>query len=136
MFNEIIDIVRKLDTLDKCIDSLPKELSKQDLKLDDLYHILEFNKLDSSQCWHLMKEMKQVLQDRRDIKDKMALSKVFKDNKDKLLYKDSRKFLLSEVGKKNKMILSQKYNYNHYNNSSLIDLKILKDGQNEQRDTQ
>lgn len=131
MFSEIIDIVRKLDRLDKSIDNLPKELSKQDLKLDDLYHILEFNKLDSSQCWHLMKEMKQVLQDRRDIKNKMALSKVFKDNRDKLLYKDSRGFLLSEVGKKNKIILNQKYNYNHYTQSNLIDLKIFKGGQNE-----
>lgn len=131
MFHEIIAIVRQLDKLDKCIDNLPRELSKQDLKLDDLYHILEFNKLDSSQCWHLMKEMKQVLQDRRDIKNKMALSKVFKDNRDKLLYKDSRGFLLSEVGKKNKIILNQKYNYNHYNQSDLIELRIFKGGQSE-----
>ncbi len=135
MFEDIVRVIKELDRIEDKIEKIPKELSEEELKLNDLYHTLEFYKLDVSQCWYLAKEMKKVLNNRRDVKNKMSITKVYTDNINKLINKDSRRFLLSEVGKKNKIVKNQKYNYNCYTKEQLVELGILKDGQNEQRCT-
>lgn len=131
MLEDIVEIISRLDTLEDEIEELPSLLSTQDLRLADLYHALEFNKLDSSQCWYLAKEMKQVLTDRRKIKNKITLGKTFDTYINRLINKNTRKQLLNEVYKKNKNITNKTLEYNKYSKEQLIELGILKGDSNE-----
>lgn len=131
MLEDIVEIISRLDTLEDEIEELPSLLSTQDLRLADLYHALEFNKLDSSQCWYLAKEMKQVLTDRRKIKNKITLGKTFDTYISRLINKNTRKQLLNEVYKKNKNITNKTLEYNKYSKEQLIELGILKGDSNE-----
>lgn len=131
MLEDIVEIISRLDTLEDEIEELPSLLSTQDLRLADLYHALEFNKLDSSQCWYLAKEMKQVLTDRRKIKNKITLGKTFDAYINRLINKNTRKQLLNEVYKKNKNITNKTLEYNKYSKEQLIELGILKGDSNE-----
>lgn len=131
MLEDIVEIISRLDALEDEIEELPSLLSTQDLRLADLYHALEFNKLDSSQCWYLAKEMKQVLTDRRKIKNKITLGKTFDTYINRLINKNTRKQLLNEVYKKNKNITNKTLEYNKYSKEQLIELGILKGDSNE-----
>lgn len=126
MFEEITDIINKLDVLEDAIEKLPSQLSIEDSKISDLYHILELKKLNSTQVWHLSKELKKVLLNRREIKNKMIIGNQFITIKGKLNNKDNRRMMLSELGRKNKIIHSKKFDYNQYSEEQLISLGILK----------
>ena len=88
MLEEIIETINKLDKIDEYIESLSESLSTSDLKLSDLYHELEENKLDAIQCCKFVKEMQKVCINRRKIKEDLTISSAYKNNISKLANKD------------------------------------------------
>lgn len=61
MIDELLNAVDILNNVDNYIASLPDKQSECDSRLSDLYHVLENNSLNSSQCWHFVKEMKKSM---------------------------------------------------------------------------
>lgn len=116
----IDDTITLLNDLDNYKDSLNENLSIKDQSLSDLYHYIEFNKLDSKASYRMIKELKRILADRRKIKDDMSILRIFEEQKEKMLKKDNRQLMASNIHKQDRML--KKYNYNIYSEEELKEL--------------
>lgn len=123
LIEEIKIAVDKLNEVDDYTTSLADKLSIEDKKTCDLLHYIENNKLTTSECYRIIKEIKSIRIDRRKIKNDMELSTTLNNNKNKLQLKENRIFLMNELYKKNKQ-LNTKYSNRYYTNEDLQ--KILK----------
>jgi hypothetical protein len=123
LIEEIKIAVDKLNEVDDYASSLADKLSIEDKKTCDLLHYIENNKLTTSECYRVIKEIKSIRIDRRKIKNDMELSTTLNNNKNKLQLKENRVFLINELHKKNKQ-LNTKYSNRYYTNEDLQ--KILK----------
>ena len=99
MIEKITNIVKELDELDDMINSLVNELSYQDSRICDLEHFIENNPINSKSAYRLVKELKVATMIRREVKENMEIGRVFNTHKNKLLQKDNRKMLLTELHK-------------------------------------
>lgn len=116
--NDAISILNEIDTYD---DALPDKLSLVDSKISDLMHLIEYNKLKTNQCYRVVRELHNLRQERRRIKIDMELIRVYKTHANKLLSKDNRIFILSELGKTEKK-LNSKYNNRIYTEEELNEM--------------
>lgn len=116
----IDETIALLNSLDNYKDSLNESLSLKDQSLSDLYHYIEFNKLDSKGSYRMIKELKSVLTDRRKIKDDMSILHSFEEQKDRLIKKENRQLISSSIHKQDRML--KKYNYNIYSEEELKEL--------------
>lgn len=116
---KIIDAVKILDEIDNYTDTLQDSLSSVDLKICDLMHYIEFNKLKTNECYRIVKELHKLRVERRKIKNDMELSGVLKTHNNKLLESDNRKILLSYVGKTDKALKNSKYQNRVYTKEEL-----------------
>lgn len=130
---KVIDIVKQvqkvcdlLDELDEYLDSLPELHSEMDLRMSDLYHPIEFEKLTSTQAKRFTDEIKSVCNNRRIIKDDIAYSKVFRDNINKLLQKDNRQMLLTKLYTLAKQKEDVQYTYRVYSDEEINKLLGIK----------
>ncbi len=121
VLEEIKNVVISLNKIEDYGSKLSNELSKQDLKLSDLYHFIELNKLDTKGCYRMIKELKQVLKDRREVKINLAVLKSFDMQKQKLLNHDNRQIMLSAVCKCHKEQITED-GYNIYTKEELKEL--------------
>ena len=122
VIEEIKTISDKLDVIDE-YNTLNDELSKVDCKIQDLLHYIEFNKISVKGCYRMMKEIKELREQRRKIKNDMEILSKYNETKQKLLSSDNRKFLLTEIYKKEKQ-LSQPYKNREYTEEEMQ--RILK----------
>ncbi len=99
-------------------------MSKIDLSISDLYHYIEMNPFNYRTAYIMMKELKEKLGERRQLKYEEAILRTFNTNKQKLLHPDYRKILLAEVGKTYKKVSSD-YEYRVYSEDELKE-KITK----------
>lgn len=113
----VIDLVQELDKvmdelgrIDEYTSGLVEELSNYDKKTTDLMHYIENNNLNAPQSCRIVKEIKKVRQERRKVKNDMEISKVYKDNINKLMNKDSRGILMSKIHKLEKQLESDYQN--------------------------
>lgn len=104
VLEEIKNVINTLDNLDDYRENLNNELSNQDLALSDLYHYIEFNKMDNKKCYRMIKELKRVLIVRRKCKEDIAILDVFASQKNRLNLKDNRKLLLADIYKRYKTL--------------------------------
>ena len=128
-----IDIVKQvqkvcdlLDELDEYLDSLPELHSEMDLRMSDLYHPIENEKLTSTQAKRFTDEIKSVCDNRRMIKDDIAYSKVFRDNINKLIQKDNRQMLLTKLYTLVKQKEDAQYTYRVYSDEEINKLLGIK----------
>lgn len=128
-----IDIVKQvqkvcdlLDELDEYLDSLPELHSEMDLRMSDLYHPIENEKLTSTQAKRFTDEIKSVCNNRRIIKDDIAYAKVFRDNINKLVQKDNRQMLLSKLYTLAKQKEDAQYTYRVYSDEEINKLLGIK----------
>lgn len=68
LIEEIKSIIGKLDEIDDYCDSLSEKISQEDLKEQDLLHLIENEKLTTFECYRVIKEMKK--NKRREKKNK------------------------------------------------------------------
>ena len=101
IISKLEEICEELDLLQDYTDNLANDLSLADSKRCDLEHFIEHNKINSKNSYRICKEMQKVLLERRKIKNDMELNRVMTTNFNKLISKDHRKFLLTELNKTN-----------------------------------
>lgn len=106
-------IVDELDQLQDYTDDLNNQLSIVDSKICDLEHFIEHNRITSKSAYRICKEMQKVLLERRKIKNDMELSRVMNINFNKIISKEHRKFLMTEMNKANGR-LNKPYNNRVY----------------------
>ena len=115
---EIKEISDKLDEIDNYNSGLGQQLSIIDKKQQDILHYVENNKLSAFGCYRLFKELKKVRLIRRKIKNDMELSKIYLEQKNKLLSTENRKFLLQTLYKKENSLDSE-YKMQEYKEEEL-----------------
>lgn len=123
VIEEIKNIVDKLDKIDDYSDSLSDKLSVVDSKLQDLLHYIENNKINVLWCYRMIKEIKVLREERRKIKNDMELLSKYSEQKNKIISKENRQFLMTEIYKKEK-ILGKNYTNKQYTEEEMQ--KILK----------
>ena len=115
---EIKEISDKLDEIDNYNSGLGQQLSSIDKKQQDILHYVETKKLSAFGCYRLFKELKNVRLVRRKIKNDMELSKIYLEQRNKLLSTDNRKFLIQALYKKEKSLDSE-YKMQEYQEEEL-----------------
>lgn len=123
VIEEIKNIVEKLDKIDDYSDSLSDKLSVIDSKLQDLLHYIENNKVNVLWCYRMIKEIKMLREERRKIKNDMELLSKYSEQKNKIISKENRQFLMTEIYKKEKL-LGKNYTNKQYTEEEMK--KILK----------
>lgn len=120
---EIKEIVTKLDKIDDYSNSLSDKLSVVDSKLQDLLHYIENNKINILWCYRMIKEIKMLREERRKIKNDIELLSKYNEQKNKIISKENRQFLMTEIYKKEKL-LGKNYTNKQYTEEEMQ--KILK----------
>lgn len=123
VIEEIKEVIEKLDKIDEYNSSLTDNLSELDCKQQDLLHYIENNKINVLWCYRMIKEIKQIRQKRRKVKNDMELLYKYNEQKNKMISKENRQFLLTEIYKKEKT-LSKNYTNKQYTEEDIQ--KILK----------
>ncbi len=101
----IAEIVDKLNELDNYDNGLSQLLSECDEKEQDLLHYIENNKINMLWCYKYVRELKNIREKRRNIKNDMERIMKFKEQKTKLVSTiDNRQLMLAELNKREKQL--------------------------------
>lgn len=120
----ITEIVDKLNEIDNYDTGLSQLLSECDEKQQDLLHYIENNKINMLWCYKYVRELKNVREKRRNVKNDMERIMKFKEQKTKLASTiDNRQLMLAELNKREKQ-LNCPYKNRRYTEEELQ--KILK----------
>ncbi len=118
---EIENVLIALDDIDKYCNSLSNLLSLEDQKTQDLLHYIENNKINAFQSYRLVKQLKKIRLDRRNIKNNIELAATFYNNKNKLISNEYRSVLKDEL-KKTKKQLQLKYKNRYYQQCEIVNI--------------
>ena len=118
--DEINEAIKMIDKIDESNRTISERISQNDLAISDLYHYIENNTFNSKTSYRMIKELKEKLIYRRELKEEETILRAFDNNKNKLLHPDNRKMLIAEIGKTEKR-LSTPYNYRIYCEEDLRD---------------
>ncbi len=120
----ITEIVNKLNEIDNYDSSLSQLLSECNEREQDLLHYIENNKINILWCYKYVRELKNVREKRRNIKNDMERIMKFKEQKTKLASTiDNRQLMIAELNKREKQ-LNCPYKNRRYTEEELQ--KILK----------
>ncbi len=120
----ITEIVNKLNEIDNYDSGLSQLLSECNEKEQDLLHYIENNKINMLWCYKYVRELKNVREKRRNIKNDIERIMKFKEQKTKLASTiDNRQLMLAELNKREKQ-LNCPYKNRRYTEEELQ--KILK----------
>ena len=120
----ITEIVNKLNEIDNYDSSLSQLLSECNEREQDLLHYIENNKINILWCYKYVRELKNVREKRRNIKNDMERIMKFKEQKPKLASTiDNRQLMIAELNKREKQ-LNCPYKNRRYTEEELQ--KILK----------
>lgn len=101
----IAEIVDKLNELDNYDNGLSQLLSECDEREQDLLHYIENNKINMLWCYKYVRELKNIREKRRNIKNDMERITKFKGHKTKLVSTiDNRQLMLAELNKREKQL--------------------------------
>lgn len=100
--NKIIEIQKNMQELDDYFDSLSELQSQKDEQLSDLLHYIENNELKPRQAIQLIKEIKKVRIERRNILNDIEIKRVYDANKNKITASSQRQFFLNAICKRAK----------------------------------
>lgn len=124
VLREITEIVEKLNEIDNYDSSLSQLLSECNEREQDLLHYIENNKINMLWCYKYVRELKNVREKRRNIKNDMERIMKFKEQKTKLASTiDNRQLMIAELNKREKQ-LNCPYKNRRYTEEELQ--KILK----------
>lgn len=115
------EINDKLDALDEYGDGLTNELSEVDLKIQDLLHYIEYNKVSILWAYKYIAELKKLRIERRRIKNDMFLLNKYGEHKNKLISSGNRKFMMTEIYKAEKQ-LNTPYKNRQYKDGEIEEL--------------
>ena len=98
------EITKTLDELDTYYDGLTNELSIIDLKIQDLLHYIENNKISILWAYKYIVELKKLRLERRRIKNDMLILGKYSEHKNKIISSGNRQFLMTELYKAEKQL--------------------------------
>ena len=124
VLREITEIVEKLNEIDNYDIGLSQLLSECDERQQDLLHYIENNKINMLWCYKYVRELKNVREKRRNIKNDIERLTRYKELKTKLASTaENRQLMLAELNKREKS-LNCPYKNRRYSEEELQ--KILK----------
>lgn len=100
MVGKIREACRLLDEVEEYVKDLDDRHSLCDLKLSDMYHLIENNNVDEwskSELKNVTKEIKNICEIRRKVKVDVGLRKIYQDNIAKLNKAENRAMLLEKL---------------------------------------
>lgn len=100
MVGKITEACRLLDEVEEYVKDLDDRHSLCDLKLSDMYHLIENNNVDEwskSELKNVTKEIKNICEIRRKVKVDVGLRKIYQDNIAKLNKAENRAMLLEKL---------------------------------------
>ena len=101
---KITESIELLDAIDEYGGTLVSRLSVLDCKEQDLLHYIEDNKINVLWCYNIVKQLKNIREERRKVKHDMELISRFNDVKNKIISTDNRQFIMTELHKKEKQL--------------------------------
>ncbi len=102
VIDKIKEIVDKLDEIEEYFDSLPELQSNIDSLISDYRHLIRENILNDKASVTIVKKMKEAELLRKKINRHHDLSNIYVKLKGRLISKENRQFLLTELHKKEK----------------------------------
>lgn len=102
ILTKIKETVEKLDEIDEYFDKIPELQSNIDSLISDYRHLVRDNVLSERASIVLVKKLHEAELLRKQINEHKDLANVYEKGKGKLITKDNRQFLLSDLYKKNK----------------------------------
>lgn len=102
ILTKIKETVEKLDEIDEYFEKIPELQSNIDSLISDYRHLVRDNVLSESASIVLVKKLHEAELLRKQINEHKDLANVYEKGKGKLITKDNRQFLLSDLYKKNK----------------------------------
>lgn len=126
--NDEINVIEKitqacviLNEVEEYMSGLNEKQSETDLRLSDLYHLIENG---DTEIWgetdlrNIANEIKKICTTRRKVKIDLSLMRVYQDNIGKLNNKDNRAMMLEKLNKTNKNA-NEEYRYRIYTEDEL-----------------
>ena len=113
------DYLTKVEELNNTIHDMQ---SNVDSKLSDLYHYIENNNLNAAECCRVVKEIKKVREERRDINNAWEILRIFNNNPGKLQNEGSRKILFAELKREEKRLNNSIYKNRVYKEEEIKDI--------------
>ena len=99
IFKQFEKALAMLNTIENEEEKLYTKQSELDSKIQWWLHYLENNKLTTKQSYRITRELKQLRQERRIVKNNIDLLRSFHEAEDKLRGKDNRSMLLGQLRK-------------------------------------
>lgn len=127
VMNKITEAVAVLNEVDDYAGNLTHKLSVLDSKEQDLLHYIENNRINILWCYRMIKEIKNIREERRKVKNDMEIIYRYNEIKSKLTSRENRQFILAELHKKEKQ-LDTTYKNRQYTDEEIQNL--LKGGKN------
>lgn len=121
--NKIQKIVNDLDEIDEYYDGLNSKLSDIDLKIQDLLHYVENNKINMLWTYNYVMELKRLRLERRQIKNDITILGRYNEHKNKLVSPKTRNFLITELHKTEKQ-LEKPYQNRQYGEGEIENILI------------
>lgn len=128
IMNKLTEAIDLLNEVDEYGSSLVSKLSELDSKEQDLLHYIENNKICVLWCYRMIRQLKNLREERRKVKHDMEMLSKFNEIKVRITSKDNRQFILTELYKKEKQ-LHTTYKNRQYSEDDIQ--KILKGDKNE-----
>ena len=111
-----------LDKVEKLNDIIHDQQSNVDSRLSDLYHYIENNNLNAAECCRIIKEIKKVREERRDINNAWEILRIFNANTGKLQNSGNRSILFAEIKREQKRLNNSTYKNRVYKEEEIKDI--------------
>jgi len=115
------EVVDTLNSIDQYYDGLTGKLSEVDLKIQDLLHYIETNKISILWAYKYLMQLKKLRMERRKIKNDMAILAKYSEHKNKMISQGNRQFLITELHKVQKQ-LEIPYKNRQYTNEEIEEI--------------
>ena len=122
LINNIQEAFALLDKVEKLNDIIHDQQSNVDSRLSDLYHYIENNNLNAAECCRIIKEIKKVREERRDINTAWEILRIFNANTGKLQNSGNRSILFAEIKREQKRLNNSTYKNRVYKEEEIKDI--------------
>ena len=121
LLGKLNNLLNNFNEVDELIGSLPQKTSHIELLRSDLEHLLEDKEMGSIGYKNIAKELEKVRIQRRHLKKAYEISKVFQENRTKLLFPEKRALIRTAIETKFEE-LQTTYNYRLLNAENIKEL--------------
>lgn len=99
IFKQFEKALAILNTVEDTEEELYKKQSEYDAKIQWILHYIENNTINTKTSYRLIRELKKIRNERREVKNNIALLRSFHESEDKLKGKENRCMLLGQLRK-------------------------------------